>query len=201
MIKAVLFDVDGVVVKDHEYFSNRYKKDFGKSLEDDVITDFFRNEYKQTAIGKADLKKLLKKRLNEWGWKGSVDDLLRYWFEGERELNKEVLSIAKQLRKKGVKVGLASDNEKYRANYLLENVRLKKYFDMNFFSCFVGYTKSDSKFFEIISNNLDLNPNEIAYLDDDPENVKVAEKVGINAMHFENTKDILNNLKKMMLDR
>ena len=78
MIKAVLLDADGVVIKKHGYFSDRYKKDFGKSLNDNVITNFFKNEYKQTAIGKSDLKELLKKRLNDWGWKETVDELLTY---------------------------------------------------------------------------------------------------------------------------
>jgi putative hydrolase of the HAD superfamily len=195
MIKAVLLDADGVVIKNHDYFSNRYKKDFGKSLNDDVITNFFNNEYKQTAIGKADLKQLLKERLNEWEWEGTVDELLKYWFEGEREVDKEVLDIANKLREKGIKVYLASDNEKYRAEYLLNKVGLKDKFDETFFSCFLGYTKSGTEFFKAIVKKLNLNPDEIVYFDDDLKNVNVAKKVGIKALVYQNSKQ-LNSLNK-----
>lgn len=190
MIKAVLLDADGVVIKNHDYFSNRYKKDFGKSLNDDVITNFFRNEYKQTAIGRADLKELLKERLDEWGWKGTVDELLKYWFDGERELDEEVLDIAKKLQEKGIKVCLASDNEKYRAEYLLDEVGLKPLFDDTFFSCFVGYTKSEPEFFKTIIKRLEFKPEEIVYFDDDQKNVDVAKGLGIDARFYKSVDQI-----------
>ena len=190
MIKAVLLDADGVVIKNHDYFSNRYKKDFGKSLNDDVITSFFRNEYKQTAIGKADLKELLGEKLDEWGWKGTIDELLKYWFEGERELNEEVLDTAKKLQEKGIKVCLASDNEKYRAEYLLDEVGIKPLFDRTFFSCFVGHTKSEPEFFEKIINELGFKPDEIVYFDDDQKNVDVAKELGIDARFYETASQI-----------
>lgn len=181
MYKAVLIDADGVVIKNHEYFSIRYKRDFGKSLNEEVITSFFKNEYKLAAIGKSDLKELLKERLDKWGWKGSLDELLKYWFEGERELDENVLEVARQLRIKGIKVCLVSDNEKYRAEYLINEVGLKKYFDYTFFSCNLGYTKSDPEFFKAVIKILNLKPQEIVYFDDDPKNVAVAKSVGIDA--------------------
>ncbi|MBN1168476.1 HAD-IA family hydrolase [Candidatus Woesebacteria bacterium] len=189
-IKAVILDADGVVIKDHEYFSVRYKRDFGKSLKDEVITNFFKNEYKKTAVGKADLKELLEKRLDEWGWKGTVDELLKYWFEGERDVNKKVLEIAKNLREKGVKIGLASDNERYRAEYLFDEVGLEYYFDYMFFSCFLGFTKSDPKFFEYVINKLKFKPQQIIYFDDDQENVDVAKGVGIDARLYESVSQL-----------
>jgi len=196
MIKAVLLDADGVVIKNHDYFSNRYKKDYGKSLNDDVIVNFFRNEYKQTAIGKANLKELLKERLDEWGWKGSVDELLKYWFEGEKELDDEVLRAVNKLREKGVKVCLASDNEKYRAEYLLNTVGIKPLFDDTFFSCFVGYTKSEPEFFKAIIESLNLKPEEIVYFDDDQKNVDIAKELGIDARFYDSISQIKEFLEK-----
>lgn len=196
MIKAVILDVDGVAIKDHEYFSIRYKKDFGKSLNDDVITNFFKNEYKQTAIGKDNLKKLLEERVNEWGWKGTVHELLDYWFEGERELDEEVLDISKKLRDKGIKVCLASDNEKYRAEYLLNEIGLKNNFDETFFSCFLGHTKSEPEFFKAVVKKLKLKPEEILYFDNDLKNVDVAKSVGINARVYKSVSQLEKLLYK-----
>ena len=190
MIKALVLDADGVVIKDHEYFSVRYTRDFGKSLNDDVITNFFKNEYKKTAVGKADLKVLLEERLDEWGWKGTVDELLEFWFEGERDVDEKVLDVAKSLREKGVKIGLASDNEQYRAKYLHTEVGLESYFDYMFFSCFLGYTKSDPEFFKYIIDKLKFKPEEIVFFDDDQKNVDVAKGLGIDARLYRSTEQL-----------
>lgn len=184
MAKAILFDADGVVIKEHEYFSVRYKRDFGKSLNDDIILNFFKNEYKDTAVGQADLKELLAERIEEWGWDGSVDELLTYWFEGEREVDSDVLTIVKTLRDTGVICCLASDNEAYRAEYLLDVVGLREHFDEVFFSCYVGHTKSELEFFLAIIDRLNVSLDEILYFDDDPKNVEVAKGVGIHGVHY-----------------
>lgn len=105
-----------------------------------------------------------------------------------------MLEIAKKLREKGVKVCLASDNEKYRAEYLLNEVGLKRYFDETFFSCFLGHTKSEPEFFKAIIKKLNLKPKEIVYFDDDPKNVAVAKKFGINARLYKS----VSQLKKLL---
>lgn len=192
MMKALILDADGIVIKDHEYFSVRYKKKFGKSLNDDVIINFFKNEYKQTAIGKADLKELLEERIKQWKWKGTVDELLEFWFKGERDVNEDVLAVAKKLRDKGVKIGLASDNERYRAEYLFGEVGLEYHFDYMFFSCFLRYTKSEPEFFQYIIDKLEFKPGEIVYFDDDQENVDVAKKLGIDARLYKSISQLKN---------
>ncbi len=196
MIKALLLDADGVVIKKHDYFSNRYKKNFGRSLNDDGITNFFRNDYKKTAAGKADLKELLRGRLDSRSWNGTVDDLLKYWFEGERELDDEILTVVKSLKSKGVNCYLVSDNEKYRADYLLNKVGIKRYFDDTFFSCFVGYTKSEPDFFKAVIKKLKLKPEEIDYWDDDPKNVEVAKSVGINGKVYKDFTEFKEGVQK-----
>lgn len=181
MTRALLLDADGVVIKNHEYFSARYKRDFGSSLDDDAVSNFFKTDYKKTSIGKKDLKDLLESRLEKWGWSGTVDELLKYWFEGERELDQEVLTEIDKLRSRGIKCYLASDNEKYRAEYLLDEVGMRNKFDDIFFSCYLGFTKSDPEFFMKVIKQLELKAEEIMYLDDDPKNVEVAKTLGVDA--------------------
>src|SRR3972149_7451745 len=113
MIKAVLFDVDGVVLLPREkYFSERLADDYGVSPA--LVLPLFKNEFKDCLLGKADLKDILKKKyLKRWGWKGSIDELLHFWWKGEKAINKSVLSQIKRLRQKGIQCYLASDPEKY----------------------------------------------------------------------------------------
>lgn len=200
MIKAILFDVDGVVFKPRDkYFSQRLRED-GSSVPEEKINSFFKNEYKKIVIGKADLREEVEKYLDDWNWNGSVEELLNYWFSYENKIDQEVVDLVQELREKGVKCYLASDHSKYRTDDFMNNVGLKKYFDGVFSSGYLGYTKEEKEFFAAVIKDLGLPKNEILFVDDDPENVRVAESVGINAVHFDNKKNLINSLRIKILN-
>ena len=94
MIKYFLFDADGVVIKKRtKPFSVRFSEDYGVSA--DLVSEFYKNEYQLCAVGKADLKTAIVKYLSRWNWTKSVDELLEYWFDAERELDNNVVSLIK----------------------------------------------------------------------------------------------------------
>lgn len=155
-VKHVLVDADGVAIKAHPYFSDRYSKEF--DVEKEKIMEFFKREYPFCARGKADVREELVKYLDLWNWEGSVDDLLVYWFEGENEVDERVMKVVDSLRDLGVECHLASDQEKVRGEYLLEDVGLAKRFDESFFSCDLGVVKDEREFFEKVVEALGVEP-------------------------------------------
>jgi putative hydrolase of the HAD superfamily len=157
---------------------------------------FFKDEYKQAAIGEVDIREVLPPYLEKWGWKGNVEDFLQYWYEGERDIDKRVMEAVQDLRQKGTKVYLASDNEAGQAGYLMEEVRLQDDFDGGFFSSILGVTKSQPEFFEKVANELKVEPNQIEYWDDDSKNVNVARKVGVNARTYRNFEEFKEKVNK-----
>lgn len=176
-------DVDGVVVRPrHKYFSEKYSEEHGVPLSE--ILPFFKGEYKKAARGEESIKEVLPAYLSKWGWNGTVDEFLSYWFRGERTLDVNVLDTVRQLRKDGTKVYLVSDNEKERANYVMNVVGLKKEFDGAFFSYELGYTKDEPVFFQKIIDKLKVKPADVEYWDDDSKNAAVAESVGITAQIY-----------------
>jgi putative hydrolase of the HAD superfamily len=183
MTKAILFDADGVVIMPHPYFSKRLQDEFGIPLE--KVLPFFLNEFKACAIGKADLKIEIAKYLPEWSWSKPLDELLDIWFLGESTVSEEILDMVDQSRSKEIKCYLVSDNEKYRADYITNEMGLKKHFDGMFFSCNLGCTKSDPRFFEKTMAELKLQPGDIMYWDDDLKNVEIAKAEGIDARFYE----------------
>lgn len=98
MKRIFIFDADEVVLKREMYFSRRLARDF--EIPEEEIMKFFKKEYKDCAIGKSDLRNVLKKYIENWGWSGSVQDLMKYWFENEREINGAVVNEIKNLRRK-----------------------------------------------------------------------------------------------------
>jgi putative hydrolase of the HAD superfamily len=188
MIKAILFDLDGVVVKRHEYFSVSYAREHNVPL-DDVVA-FFKNDFAACSLGKADLKEALAPHLAAWKWSGTVDELLTYWFESENHPDADVLERVRVLRAEGTPCFLASEQEQYRAAYLLEDMGMKTHFDGAFFSCELGASKSEPVFFQKALAKLGLPASEVAYFDDDAENVAVAATLGIQACYYTKLEDI-----------
>jgi putative hydrolase of the HAD superfamily len=198
MIKVVCFDLDGVVLKKrNSFFSDKLSEKLGIGL--DKILPFFKNEYKQIVIGKADLKESLEKYFSLWGWTGTVDELVGFWFTSENNIDEEVLEIVKKIKEKSFKTYLASDHSKERAENLLKVVGLEKYFDGDFFSGNVGYTKEEKEFFEKMVENLGVNSEEVLFIDDDMKNVEVAKSAGLNAIYFENVEQLKNSLQTFVL--
>jgi len=178
MGRELLLDVDGVVIRPrHKYFSEKYSEDYGVPLDD--IVPFFKGDYKRAAIGVVDIREILPTYLTKWGWRGTVDEFLKYWFESERDVDEKVLEVVRGLRQKGVKVHLVSDNEANRAKYLMEEVGLKNEFDKEFFSFSLGVTKSYPEFYKKVVESLQVKPEEVEYWDDDPKNIEIAKRVGI----------------------
>lgn len=177
MTKAIIFDADGMIVHG-ERFSRRLARDYGIST--DTTDHFFRNEFQQCLVGKADLKVELQKYLDSWGWKDGVEALLDYWFaDAYNEIDTRFEPIIKSLREKGVKTYLATNNEKYRTDNLVEHRGLGKWFDAIFSSAYVGHKKPDEAFFEYILDQVGVGKDGIVVWDDDTENTDGAAALGI----------------------
>ena len=189
MKKVILLDADGVVLKKGpEYFSERFCREYGGPV--DEVRAFFKNEFRQCQVGKADLIQELDKRLPGWGWDKSTQEYLRYWFANDVVLDKEVLKVAKEIQGKGIECYLTTDQEIYRSEYLA--VQLFGKLNGAWFSCDLGVPKSDPEFFKEIIRRWEgrYKPEEIWYWDDEQSNVDAARAAGINAYLYTSLDDL-----------
>ena len=189
MSKAILFDVDGIVIEPRkQFFSERLAEKQGISKE--AVQKFFLHDFKKCSFGTGDLKVEIAPYLSEWKWEGSVDDLLTYWFESESTKDEVVLKAISTFRNDGIKCYIATRQEKYRLRYLLDTVGLKEYFDDYFSSCDIGYDKTDPKFYEYILNELNLNSSEVLFFDDSLANIQTALSFGIESYLYEDVETL-----------
>ncbi len=185
MIKVILFDCDGPIIKRDKYFSQRLM-DLGIKLDIPKIQDFFNNQFLLCETGKADLKQELEGRIKDWGWNKSLEELLDFWFFGEATIDHQMVENIKDLRKKGVKCYLVTDQEKYRTAYLWKTLGLEKVLEKLYSSCEVGFLKKQPEFWEKIYQDFnEYSKDEAWVIDDDKKVIEVADNFGFKTNFYE----------------
>lgn len=176
--KVLLLDFDGVI-SPGRYFSEIYSEKFGVDLE--VMNPFFEMNKPTVNIGKGNLKELLKGVLEEWKWQGTNEELLDFWLNSDSDIDDRFEIISSEIKDMGFKIYLATDQEKYRSEFIWNERGLKKWMDGRFISCDIGFMKGSKEFFEFVVGELDVRPEEILYFDDSQLKVDSAKKVEIDA--------------------
>lgn len=186
--KAVLFDVDGVLILPPRMFSEIYCEKYGKDLS--RLEPFYKSyEFQNALIGKMDLKDAITAHQDKWQWDGDLDQLINEWLEGENYPNQELISIAKELRASGTKVYIVTAQEKYRASFLRDKVFAGIY-DGFLASCDIGFPKHAEEFWQEVIRTVNEDPAGIAYFDDKPSLVELTKGLGINAYVYTDVESV-----------
>ena len=197
MIKALLFDVDGVLTSGGP-LRVRLEEDHG--ILQEISASFFRERFKQCLVGRLDTREELTRHLPQWGWPHAVDDFLQYWFARVSVLNEPLLAFIQQVRQRGIPCYVATNQEKYRTIYLLEHLRFAHTFDGMFSSAHIGCLKDDVAFFENVLDTLaQRQPHELLFWDDLIVHVEAARKTGLVAEQYTNFLDFSNKMQEYLL--
>ena len=180
MIKAVIFDYDGVVkksqkfslaiadlykisVEEYEKFISQLKpiiEKFDKGL---VAEEKFWLEFSD-AIGKT-----MPEECSEKAHKMYRDNFMFF---------AEVIDLIKKLKKQGFQLSILSNMFPYQAEIVRENNE-DALFDNVFISCERGLKKPDLEFYELVIKEINVSPQECLFIDDKEENLLPAEKLGM----------------------
>jgi FMN phosphatase YigB (HAD superfamily) len=184
--KVIIYDNDGMIVAGTR-FSEIYSKEFGVDIA--VMTPFFTGKFKKCLTGEGDLKEELKTVLEDWKWNGTVEELMEYWFSSLADFNDEIIESIKSLKEQGAIVCLATNQEKYRTDYLIHNLGYDQMLDEVFSSAYLGANKVASDSLEKIEYMLNktygkIERDEIMFWDDRDENIESLSTSGINAQKY-----------------
>lgn len=186
MIKAIIFDADGVLVnEENKYFSRFLEEEYNISRS--VTKEFFEGEFTDCIVGKKDLRDVLPEYLKKWGWNVSFEEALRYWHTKEHIMNDPLMQELEKYKEKGIKLFVATNQEKYRVEYMLHEMGFAEIFTKTFASFSFGHRKPAQEYYEKMLAELGgMTPEEILFWDDRPENVTAAREVGLHAEQYKN---------------
>ncbi|KAI6184611.1 Bifunctional epoxide hydrolase 2 [Aphelenchoides bicaudatus] len=196
-IKAVVFDMGGVLVKFKHY--DKFL-DFMKAAKDDVEK---REKFMAFEKGTVSAESLLSVLDEVFKPEVELDDLENAVFSrfmGERD--EHIYSAIENLKKNGIKVGLLTNNGywtdlKQRSTILDGCYEL---FDEVVESCRVNCRKPEKEIYQIMLNKLQLQPHECVFIDDLEHNVKAAEALGFTGITLtdQDGKAVVDKLEKII---
>jgi len=193
MIKAVLFDYDGVLTLDK---SGSYSICKYISSNADVDYELFSTEYKKY---NDDL--LIGKITHEQIWNQLCKNIdknisIKYLFDSYKNtpINTKMVSLVKKI-KKNSKTGLITDNKKDRIDAAKIDFKLIDLFDVISVSAEIGSQKSKESIFSKTVKEFGLSYDECVFIDNQECNLIVPKRLGMKTI-FYNHKE--NNIKRLI---
>jgi len=194
LIKLILFDINGVFL----------------TLEDDPFVEKFAKKYGLTKVEFQDVydRFTISAEYDNISSEKAWQDLLDYFhirenarsaFESAMKLKKvipgmfELLAKVKEKRK----VAYLTNYYPLAWEYCNKKWDLEEKFDGGIVSFQVKARKPEEKGFKIILQQFNLKPEEILFIDDGLKNVKAAQLLGMQAIHFQNKQQLEKQLKKL----
>ena len=198
----ILFmDVDGVLIKSPyrnpacgRPWDAEIKRDLG--IEPTLLSEhFFKKRFGPVLEGKQDLRDALQESFPDIGFDGDPDDIIRYWFDSDAYIDKKLMQYLQTIKRAGVSIYLATNQESMRAKYLWETLEFRKTFEGIFYSAEIGCTKKNPRFFQYVNKKLEtvMRDKQAIFFDDQPKYVMSARKEGWNAFLYETIADFLVN--------
>ncbi|MEK7154770.1 MAG: HAD-IA family hydrolase [Patescibacteria group bacterium] len=179
MHKAVIFDLNGVFLQS-EPLSSRFEKKFAvtKNLFLPALKEIMAVVRKPNAPAAFSL---WKPYLDKWGVVLTGQEFFNFWFSGEH-LVPELVEYAQQLRDRGAKVFILSNNFKERTEFYRKNFPLIfQSVDKAYFSWETGFVKPSIESLQLVLTENHLKPEDCIYFDDSDDNIDVAQSLGIHA--------------------
>lgn len=200
MTRAVVFDIDGVLV--HGYHA---RPDLHESFDDKlrvlgINADRFQREFvhdifmKRVLIGEVPMVEALDRRLKAFGYKGSTMAVLDLWMSHDCFRNTAMLDTVRKLKAHPeVRLYLATNQDHSRAQFLWHSIGLKDIFEDMFYSARFGRTKAHGKFYEMAEERMAASELPPLFFDDTSKVVEAARKHGWEAVLFETVDDCVNH--------
>lgn len=190
MIKALLFDWDGVVARRKNFVPiwEVFLQKYGVPTERTKSALFkVDKDYQRGGITNLDFWQSISKDI------GVPADVYEWnaLFFSEREINTELVERLQKVRDR-YKLGIVSNNFDIMRDRIFREFSTK--FDFFSFSCDTGYSKPSVVPFNLIAEKLKISLNELLFVDDDHKNIEVLDGTGVEGVTYSWERDSTSRL-------
>ena len=200
MIRNIIFDLGNVIINyNQKQIINSFtqKEDEIKYIYDEI---FHAPEWHLMDLGdmtNEEAIEVINKR-NECKYEKLTKDFLHEWYK-KQTINREIVEIAKKLKKNGYKLFVLSN----MANLTYEYFKNNEFFSLCsgiIISAHEHIKKPDEKVYKLLLDRYHLNAEECLFIDDDPseENYKTANKMEIKGRRI--IPNSAEDVRKLLLE-
>ncbi len=182
MIKAIVFDADGVLVRPKTFFVTQAFELYGIPKQEFMA--FIHGQFKLCTTGELELLDVLPEYLARWNVNVEPRVFVRQWIEHEHHIDTALLEQIQTFRADGILCYLGTNQERNRANYMKFEMGFLDSLDGVFASSNLGFRKPDLGFYKSLQDKIQTPASEILFWDDSLENVTAAREAGWNAEVF-----------------
>lgn len=194
MIKAVIFDLGSVIIyPDWNKINEESIKKTGVSV---FKPKGFEHKYNELSKGLIKPEEYFELLIKVSGKKYQVKEFTRIYnglYKKYTRIDERVLSLIEKLSNKFITVCLSDTNSLHYEIHLERDTL--RHFMHKFFSFSLGSLKRENSFLKVLKE-IKLKPEDCLFIDDNEENVKVAESVGIKVIKFVSYEDLVEKLKE-----
>jgi putative hydrolase of the HAD superfamily len=198
MTRCVMLDVDGVVVngrpQDGQSWATDIEHDLGIAP-DRLHAMFFAPHWADIVIGKKQLFEVLEACAPALSPSLTAQALIDYWFANDSGVDQAVLAACDELRARGVRIFLATNQEHMRAAYLMDRLHLRNHVDGIIYSAQIAARKPQRAFFDAAARRSGSAPEGIILVDDTQANVDAAIAAGWGAIQWTQGSSLLQLLE------
>ncbi len=200
-INTIIFDLGGVLIDwnpryvfDEKYFDSEEKREyFFKNI---CTSDW--NEEQDAGRSIVEATEILIKQFPEW--ESSIRDYYGRWTDMLKAPIPETVELFHQLKKsKKYKIYALTNWQAGLFDIALVRYNFLHWFDGRVVSGEEKTRKPFPEFYQRLLDRYDVNPREAVFIDDNLRNVKAAEEMGINSIHFKSPDKLKERLKEFNL--
>lgn len=107
-------------------------------------------------------------------------------------------AVVEQVKKKGIKLAIVSDNVPERVDYLEKKYHFLDLFDEVVMSYEENLTKQSEEIFWLTLERLEIKPEEAVFVDDREVNLQVASGMGIKSLLFTDSSSLKQQLTQLI---
>jgi len=186
LIKAVIFDLDGVIVESEDAHIQAEKQTLRKyrvNISTEELHKFTGTTAKAfftEIIGKNKLNTTFEEINNQ------KEEILLKLLGQDAEPTHGVLNLIQKLRQRGIKLAIASSSTRRLVDYVLKKMNITRLFDCVVVAEDVEFSKPDPEIFLKAAKKLAISPSHCLVIEDAKLGVEAAKRAGMKCIGFRN---------------
>lgn len=200
MIKAVLFDLDGVLTTDATGTTSIVKYiDKHTDIDKDIFEKAYRKHNWKLLYGHTTHEDMWSTLCSDINQTLDIDILRKAFNETPMDLN--MISLSKYLKDSGYIVGMVTDNKRDRVEQIIQHNHLQDLFDVVTISADIGSGKKEKPIFDSTLNEINLSYESCIMIDNNQDNLVIANENGMATIFYDhNNRDfdlLLNSITNL----